>query len=91
MKIIIAGKNNIAISVTEWLINYDKKIEVFVLFNQNDQGENGFQRSFKKYCHEKKLQEISLNDAYRMEGAIFLSLEYDKIIAPEKFSHDKVF
>lgn len=91
MNIVIAGKNNIAVNVTEWILNNIKDINVYAIFNKNDFGIDHGQRSFKKFCHDKKIKEISLNESYQMEDSIFLSLEFDRIVKPALFSHEKIF
>lgn len=91
MNIVIAGKNNIAVNVTEWILNNIKDVNVYAIFNKNDSGIDYGQRSFKKFCYEKKIQEISLNESYQIENSIFLSLEFDRIVKPTLFSHEKIF
>lgn len=90
MKVIIAGKNNIAVDVANWIMKNRKDVEIFSVCNSTDNGIDGFQRSFKKFCTGKSIEIISLNDAYLIENALFLSLEFDKIIKPEKFSHNNI-
>lgn len=91
MNIVIAGKNNIAVYVTEWILDNIKDISIYAIFNKNDSGTDHGQRSFKKFCYEKKIKEISLDDSYLMKDSIFLSLEFDRIVNPMLFSHDKIF
>ncbi|CNH18866.1 formyltransferase family protein [Yersinia kristensenii] len=91
MKIIIAGKNNIAVNVTEWILNNIRDICVYAVFNKNESGIDLGQRSFKKFCNEKNIKEISLDESYEINNAIFLSLEFDRIIKPERFSHSNIF
>lgn len=91
MKIIIAGKNDIAVNVTSWLRTNFQEVEVLAVFNRSDDGKNTHQRSFKNYCHKNNIQEISLDIAYEIEDSIFLSLEFDRIVKPERFSHDRLF
>ncbi|EAU9427004.1 formyl transferase, partial [Salmonella enterica] len=82
MKIIIAGKNDIAVNVTRWLQKKKKNIEIYAICNANDTGIDTFQRSFKKYCKDNLIPIISLAEAYKIDDAIFLSLEFDKIVQP---------
>lgn len=91
MKIIIAGKNDIAVNVASWLKYNFQEVDVLAVFNKNDCGENGYQRSFKSYCLKNNIQEISLDTAYEIEDSIFLSLEFDRIVQPEKFVHRRLF
>lgn len=91
MKLIVAGKNNIAVDVTKWIINNISDVELYSVCNENDHGNDSFQLSFKKFCIHSNISIISLEDAYRLEDAIFLSLEFDKIVHPSKFSHNRIF
>lgn len=91
MKIIIAGKNDIAVNVTKWLQREKRNIEIYAICNANDVGIDTFQRSFKKYCKDNLIPIISLAEAYKIGDAIFLSLEFDKIVQPSKFSHNELF
>ncbi|HFK5507371.1 formyltransferase family protein [Elizabethkingia anophelis] len=90
-KICIAGKNNIAIKVTEFILENYENIELCVIFNQNDDGQNGFQRSFRKYCKLKNILETNLEEIYDTEDLLFLSLEFDKIVKPHLFSSNRLF
>jgi methionyl-tRNA formyltransferase len=90
MKVIIAGKNNIAVDVTNWVLNNRKNIEILAVCNANDNGEDGFQRSFKKFCNDALIPIISLDEAYSINDACFISLEFDKIVKPSKFSHNNI-
>ncbi|UWZ97315.1 formyltransferase family protein [Vibrio splendidus] len=85
MKVIVAGKNNIAVDVAKALLNRDDIEGLYSIFNSNDDGVDRHQRSFKKYCLSQGIDSITLEEAYLIEGAIFLSLEFDKIIEPERF------
>lgn len=90
-KICIAGKNNIAIEVTAFILKNYENIELYVIFNQNDDGQNGFQRSFRKYCKLKNILETNLEEIYDIEDLLFLSLEFDKIVKPHLFSSNRLF
>lgn len=84
--VVIAGKNNIAVDVEEHLRKNHPDITLLALFNLTDNGTNTFQKSFKKYCEINGIQSIELEQAYALENSIFLSLEYDRLIKPAKFS-----
>ncbi|HAS6154153.1 TPA: formyl transferase [Vibrio vulnificus] len=90
-KVVVAGKNNIAINVLEYILSTFDSIDVKVVFNQNDKGIDGFQRSFKKYCLENNIESITLENAEKIKDVIFLSLEFDKIVSPNKFNSDRLF
>jgi len=93
MTICIAGKNNIAIAITDFLLN-ELNIEhkqILIITNQTDSGINEWQPSFLKYAQEKKLKVQTLEEVYHLEDMLFLSLEFDKIIKPDKFKTNKLF
>ncbi|AXD10322.1 hypothetical protein [Salmonella enterica] len=68
-----------------------KNIEIYAICNANDTGIDTFQSSFKKYCKDNLIPIISLAEAYKIDDAIFLSLEFDKIVQPSKFNHNELF
>ncbi len=61
------------------------KSSIRCIFNQSDDGIDGWQKSFKKFCNNSLIEEISLENAYLLDDLIFLSLEYDRIIVPALF------
>ena len=91
INVIIAGKNNIAVEITDYLLQNLSGYNVLAVLNQNDLGVDSFQRSFKKYCLENKVRIISLEDAYLVKNSVFLSLEFDRIVKPKRFKHDNIF
>ncbi|MDF7760034.1 formyltransferase family protein [Kosakonia cowanii] len=91
MKLIIAGKNNIAVDVTSWIREHRPDVELYAVFNKNDEGNDGFQRSYRKYCKKANINELSLAETYAIKDAIFLSLEFDKIVNPDKFLHENIY
>ena len=91
MKVVVAGKNNIAIDVISYITRFYPKNELFAVINKNDYGVDGFQKSYKKHCIKLNIPIISLEAAYSIENALFLSLEYDRIVVPMNFSHDRLY
>lgn len=89
--LIIAGKNDIAVLVTEFVLKNYPSVNVFAVFNQNDSGKNDWHRSFKKFCKGNNIKSLELKDCYNLENAIFLSLEFDKIIRPDLFKGNALF
>lgn len=89
--ICIAGKNEIAIDGLQCIIDNHADLEVFFIPNKNDNGIDGWQPSFKKYALSKGVKQVSLDDVYDIENLIFLSLEYDRIIKPERFKSENIF
>lgn len=87
--IVIGGKNNISVLAIDFLKqNYQE--ELAVICNKTDPGANGWQRSLAKYAHDNGIKIITLDDAYR-DADIFVSLEFDRIVKPEKFKKSKLY
>lgn len=91
MFVCVAGKNNIAIEVTEYLrsLNYD--LEIGIVCNKNEKDYNSWQRSFRLYARNNNIKEYMLEDIYNKEDVLFLSMEFDRIIRPEKFKNARLF
>ena len=93
MIICIAGKNNIAVEIVEFILENKivKKEKLYIIPNQTDNGIDSWQRSLIKYAKEKKLNIVTLDKVYNIENLLFLSLEFDKIIKPTLFKTNKLF
>ncbi len=91
MRICIGGKNNIAVSVCEYIREFYPDMEVYAIPNKNDDGADGFQRSLKKYAEENGVEVVTLKDVYEWEDLIFLSTEFDRIIRPDRFKSKELF
>ncbi len=90
MRLIIAGKNSIAVDVLRYAMeNFD--ISISVVLNRTEDFKNGFQKSLGFYANLFKIPIINLEEAYTFEDAIFLSLEFDKIIKPKLFKTKNLF
>ena len=92
MRFCIAGKNDIAVEILDYLIT--KKIpkkDVFVIPNRTDDGVDSWQRSLLKKAKDLNVEVISLEKSYSMSNMVFLSLEFDKIINPEKFLTTNIY
>jgi len=83
--IIIAGKNNIAVDVTRFVLANFPELTLYVMVNKTDDGVDGFQKSFLKFSQDNNLRVINLEDCYELEETLFLSLEYDRLIQPALF------
>lgn len=91
MRICIGGKNNIAVDVCSYILEYYPELDVYAIPNKNDDGKDGFQRSFKKFAEERQVPIVSLSDVYPWEDLVFVSVEFDRIIRPEKFASTQLF
>lgn len=86
-EICIAGKNNIAVDILEYILNTRKfpKERVCVICNKTDNGKDSWQRSLRLSAKKNKVKEVQMADVYERENLFFLSLEYDRIIKPHLF------
>lgn len=92
MRICVAGKNKIAIQTVKNILDLGvSKENLFAIYNQNENGINSWQPSFKWYCQKENISEISLSDAQSLDNLIFISTEFDKIIKTEKFKSKELF
>ena len=90
--ICIAGNFDLAIECVKFLLKNYKDVQLYAIFNSNDYGKDNFQKSFKKFCKgSKKIKIINLQDAYKLDNLIFVSLHFDKIIKIEKFKTKKLY
>lgn len=93
MLICIAGQNDIAVNVLLYILNnmnYDRSSIVYIP-NRNDCGKNGWQKSLTYFAQREKVRQVCLEDIYSEKDLLFLSLEFDRIVKPEKFVSSKLF
>ena len=89
--IVIAGKNDIAIHGLLLAIEYFNLDEIIVITNKNDLGVNSWQQSLFKVATEQGVVIKSLNEVYNSKIDYFISLEFDQIVRPEKFSTENLY
>lgn len=105
--ICIAGKNNIAVDILQFLLT-EKKIsphQIVITCNKTEDGVNKWQRSLRYFaskhavidsedalvCRDGGVREVALEEIYPVKKLIFLSLEYDKIIKPNLFISKELY
>ena len=92
MYICIAGKNKCAINAIKFLLNTKiSKNKILALPNNNDDGKDSWQPSFKKFAKNRKIKIVGIKDIYSLKNLFFFSLEYDKIIKVEKFNSKNLY
>ncbi|EAK1781968.1 hypothetical protein CVR99_08615, partial [Campylobacter upsaliensis] len=91
MKVCIAGKNDIAVNALEFLLTFYEPKDLIVVPNQNDEGKDTWQRSLKKVAQKYGVKIVSLEECYSVKDLLFISLEFDLIIKPEKFVSKRLF
>lgn len=86
-KVCIAGKNTIAVNVLEYILKNKlyQKNEIVVICNKTENGKNTWQKSLRYFARRYGIREVSLNDIYDIPNILFLSLEFDAIVRPNKF------
>lgn len=90
--ICIAGKNDIAVFALQMLLK--KGIEsanIVACINKTDDGQHGWQPSYKKFCERLGIKIVSLDELYEVNDLLFISLEYDRLIKPERFATKRLF
>lgn len=90
MKIVIAGKNTIAVNILEHILHL-QNIEPLVVLNKTESFKNGFQKSLGFYAKLWRVKIVSLEEVYDLNEVIFLSLEFDRIIKPNLFNTKNLF
>lgn len=93
IKLCIAGKNNIAVDVLEHILKSGMLMqdEIVVVCNRTETGENTWQKSLRYFAKMLGVKEVSLEDVYPIKDVCFLSLEFDRIIHPERFQTEKLY
>lgn len=91
MLVCVAGKNDVAVYVLEYLYDKRKSYKLGVLCNRTETGKDSWQRSLRLLAERLKIREYLLEELYDINELIFLSLEFDRIIKPELFNTDKLY
>lgn len=91
MIICIAGKNSIATSALIHSIELFGAKQIVACPNPSDDGVSRWQPSLRRYAQEFGIKIVSLEELYEIKDLIFVSLEYEKLIRPEKFLTNELF
>ena len=90
--ICIAGKNNVACGALSFLVsgNYTSKDNILVLANPERDVE--WMGSLRKTACELNITVIeTIEKLYKIKNLVFFSLEYSRIIRPDKFDSGELF
>lgn len=88
----MAGKNNIAVDVLEYLIRINNgRYELGVVCNKTETGKNSWQKSLRFFSQRCNVPEYHLEDMYMRDDLIFISLEFDKIVNPDLFKDARLY
>jgi len=91
MNVVFAGKGRALVSIILFAITKLQLNNIFILPVESDCGQEDWQVSVFKLAQIKKLSLISLDDAKQLNNAVFISVQYDKILRPEDFLTKKIF
>lgn len=85
--ICIAGKNDIAVNALSYLVNEINisPNNLCVTLNRTETFKDTWQKSLYVEANKHNVKVVDLNELYNIENLIFISLEYDRIVKPEKF------
>tara|TARA_B100000902_G_C27216009_1_gene866984 strand:- start:245 stop:988 length:744 start_codon:yes stop_codon:yes gene_type:complete len=89
--LVIAGKNQCAVDVFKYVKRRYPHLDIMGIPNKDDDVNDGWQPSFKKYLLKNHYTVGSLDDCYDKEDLLFFSVEFDRIIKTEKFKSKKLF
>jgi methionyl-tRNA formyltransferase len=89
--ICLAGKNEIGVYGLKLLLKYVDKSNLRVVYNEADDGFHSWQPSLLKAAAENNVTITSLEDCYDVDGLIFFSLEFYKLISPQKFYNANLY
>lgn len=92
MFVCVAGKNDISVNVLQWLIEHKgSRYELGIVCNQNETGKDSWQRSLRAYARSAGVKEYRLEEVYDIPEQVFLSLEFDQIVKPEKWVDARMY
>lgn len=91
MVICIAGKNRIAVRAVNFLSENYSTYTITGCKNRSDNGIDGWQPSFSRYCEQRRIPLVNLEELHSVHDLLFISLEYDRIIRPGRFASNRLF
>jgi methionyl-tRNA formyltransferase len=90
MNLIIAGKNSIAVDVLKHVLKI-KNINVYVVLNKTEDFSNNLQKSLGFFARSWNIPIIDLEESYKLDQVVFISLEFDRLIKPKLFKSKQLF
>jgi len=90
--ICIAGKNSIAVAGLSYVLeNYSETAIIYALCDINDVGIDSWQPSYKKFATDRGVNVVELEALYQIKNLTFISLEYFRLVDPNKFKTRNLF
>lgn len=90
-KICIAGRNQICVDAIEYLLETVPAERLVICPSEKDVGISGWQPSVRRFAREMGLTVMELAEVEKVKDLEFISLEYDKIIKPDRFLTDRLY
>jgi len=92
MRIAIAGKNQVAIDGMNAALALGMESPVYCVANRSDDGTDRWQPSFRKCAASSgRVELVDLDDLFDIDDLLFFSLEFDRILKPERFRSAALF
>ena len=84
--ICIAGKNDIAANILAFVAAYYGSAQVVAIANRDDTGHSTWQHSLIATAQRLGVKLITLEQVYALPQIHFFSVEFDRIVLPQRFS-----
>jgi len=92
MKIILAGKSNLAVYSIIWLKSNFKELEIISVPSKSDLKNHGWQFSFRKVSEDLGVNIFnSINDIDNLKNSMIFSLEFDQIIDIDSLETNRIY
>jgi methionyl-tRNA formyltransferase len=91
MRVVVAGKNSIAIEVLRAVLQSVPRSAVSVIPNRDDTGSDSWQLSLRAFAAAQGVSEVQLDAVEQTEGVVFLSMEFDRLLKPARFRSDRLY
>jgi methionyl-tRNA formyltransferase len=91
MTLCLAGKNNIAVEILQYAISKIPIDKIVIIVNKTETYKNTWQKSLGFHANLLGIPILELEEVQTIKDLIFLSLEFDRIINPQKFYSDKLY
>lgn len=90
-RICLAGKNQIAVDALLFMVAQGWKDRLIVCANRTDSGTSNWQPSLIRFARELGVEVETLENVQKIEGLIFISLEFDRLISTEAFRTNRLY
>lgn len=91
MIICIAGKHSCSVKAARHIDENYPAVDLRVLPNRDDDGLDTWQPSLRAWARRARVQETTLEELYLQKELIFVSIEYDRLITPQRFASQALY